>query len=209
MTADALGTFALLWLLAAAAPGPNVAYSVGTGLVTPLPKALFAGLGIALGGLVYAVLVSAGLGTLLTASADAFTVVKWIGVVYLLWLSWRQWHAADRQLAEAQPLAARSGGRILLRAAGIMLANPKAMLAYAAIFPAFVAPGAPALPQFALLSAISAACSLAVHTGYIVLAGRLGGWRALRRRPRLVGRCSAGLYFLAAGALALVRRGAA
>lgn len=208
MTAETLATFALLWLLAAAAPGPNVAFTVGVGLATPLPQALCAGVGIALAGLVYAGLVSAGLGTLLTASAGAFAAVKWLGVAYLLWLAWTQWRAAGRSVPGTEAVAARSGGRILLRAAAVMLANPKAMLAYAAIFPAFVAPGTPALPQFAVLSLTSALCSLAVHSGYIVLAGRLGGWTALRRRPRTVGRLSASLYFLAAAALALVRRGA-
>lgn len=209
MSAGTLATFALLWTLAAAAPGPNTAFTVATGLITPLPKAYLAALGIALGGLVYAALASAGLGTLLFASAQAFAAVKWLGVAYLLWIALRTWRAAGRARPAEAPERPRPGGLVLLQAFAIMLANPKAALAYAAFFPAFVAPDAPALPQFALLTATSAACSLTVHCSYITLAGRLGGLPALRRRPVAVGRLSAGIYLAAAAALATLRRGGA
>lgn len=97
----------------------------------------------------------------------------------------------------------------MLQAAVVMMANPKAALAYAAIFPAFVDPAAPALPQFALLTATATLGSISVHMVYVSLARRLGGWRALQARPATVQRMSGTFYLVAAGALALVRRGAA
>jgi homoserine/homoserine lactone efflux protein len=209
MTPETLAAFALLWTLAAAAPGPNVAFTVATGLATPLPRAFLAATGIALAGLVYAALVAAGLGTLLLASAEAFAMAKWLGVAYLGWLALRAWSAAGRAPALPQGHSdPASGPRLLLRAAAVMLANPKAALAYAAIFPAFVAPEAPALPQLALLSVAAALCSFAVHCGYIAVARHLGDLSALRRRPALAGRVTAALYATAACALAAVRRGA-
>lgn len=103
MTLEAWTSFAALWLLAAAAPGPNVAFTVATGLRTPLPRALLAPVGIGLGGLAFAAAVSAGLGTLLMASADAFRVVKWLGVAYLAWLGLRSWHRARAAAPDAPP----------------------------------------------------------------------------------------------------------
>jgi homoserine/homoserine lactone efflux protein len=209
MTPETLAAFALLWTLAAAAPGPNVAFTVATGLATPLPRAFLAAAGIALGGLVYAALAAAGLGTLLLASAEAFAAVKWLGVAYLAWLALRAWREAGRAPSVPRAgLAPAAGTGLLLRAAAVMLANPKAALAYAAIFPAFVAPKAAALPQLALLSMTAAVCSFAVHCAYIALAGRLGSVPVLRRHPALAGRITAAMYAVAACALAAVRRGA-
>lgn len=210
MTVETWLTFLAVWLLAAAAPGANVAFTVATGLSTPLPRAFWAPVGIGIGGLVYAAGVSAGLGTLLAASADIFAVIKWLGVAYLLWLAVRQWRAGDRATAMAAPAAQpKAGSKVCLQALTIMMANPKAALAYAAVFPAFVAPEAPAWPQFAILSATSAAASITVHCAYIGLAHRLGAWQRMRRRPALVHRVSAGIYLVAAAALALVRRAGA
>lgn len=209
MTLETWLTVFAIWLLAAAAPGANVAFTIATGLATPLPRALLAPVGIGLGGFVYAAGVSAGLGTLLLASGEIFSVIKWVGVAYLLWLGIRQWRTAGRAGLAAAPAKPKAGALVCLQAFVIMMANPKAALAYAAIFPAFVVPDAPLWPQFALLSLASVAASITVHTAYILLAGRLGAWQAMRARPALVHRASGTIYLLAAAALALVRRGAA
>jgi homoserine/homoserine lactone efflux protein len=209
MTFETGISFYFIWLLAAAAPGPNVAFTIATGLSTPLPRALLAPVGIGLGGLVYALGVSAGLGTLLKASAEAFAVVKWVGVAYLVWLGVRQWQAAGRSGLATTPVKPKTGPVVCLQAFVVMVSNPKAALAYAAIFPAFIEPGGTAWQQFALLSGIAAAASVTVHCSYILLAARLGGWQVMRARPALVHRASGTIYLLAAAALALVRRGVA
>src|SRR5689334_10859295 len=93
MTIETWATFAAATTLLLIIPGPTVllvvSYALGQGLRTALPMAL----GVALGDFTAMTLSMLGLGALLAASAVLFTVLKWIGAAYLIWLGIKLWRA--------------------------------------------------------------------------------------------------------------------
>lgn len=92
-----------------------------------------------------------GLAAILVASQNALTIVKWLGVAYLIWMGVRMWRqAGNRSKMGAAPTASMK----LLWSQGFLTsaANPKAVVFFAALFPQFIDPGAPFLPQFLILS---------------------------------------------------------
>ena len=88
-----LSTFAVVAAAALAlslTPGPAVLYIVARGVEGGRPAGLVSALGIGLGGLVHVLFAAVGLSAILTSSAAAFSVVKWLGVAYLVWLGFSQ-----------------------------------------------------------------------------------------------------------------------
>ena len=202
MSPEAWLSLAVIWMAAVATPGPNVAFTVATGLATPRPAAFLAAVGIGLGGIVYAVLALTGLGALLYASPTAFAAVRWLGVAYLAWLGVRALRPPREPDAIGPARTPTPGGRLVAQGFGVMMANPKAVLAVAAILPPFLDPARPALPQVAIIAATICAGSILVHCGYIAAAARLAAWRPLTQRPRLMRSLAGTVYLVAAAALA-------
>ncbi len=93
-----------------------------------------------------------GLAAILVASQNALTVVKWLGVAYLVWMGISMWRHADR--AKSGVGAASSTSLRLLWSQGFLTsaANPKAVVFFAALFPQFIDPNQPFLLQFVILS---------------------------------------------------------
>lgn len=141
-----------------------------------------------------------GLAAVIATSADAFTVIKWLGVAYLAWIG--------LQLCLSKPRDIElSGGETTSRAALFRQsfitsnANPYAVVFFAALFPQFIDPSAATLPQAAILGA-----TYLVVDGAILI---LWGWLAIHsaRRIRalasgLVNRICGLLMIAAAGLLA-------
>lgn len=93
-----------------------------------------------------------GLAAILVASQNALTVVKWFGVVYLVWMGVRMWRHAGNAKSTAN--AARSASLAMLWSQGFLTsaANPKAVVFFAALFPQFIDPNSSFIPQFLSLS---------------------------------------------------------
>lgn len=93
-----------------------------------------------------------GLATILVASQNALTIVKWAGVTYLIWMGVRMWRNASH--AKVSEGAAPSASLKTLWGQGFLTsaANPKAVVFFAALFPQFIDPSQPFVPQFLMLS---------------------------------------------------------
>lgn len=119
-----------------------------------------------------------GLAAILVASQSALTVVKWLGVGYLVWMGIRMWRGAGKA---GRPGAAASTSLRSLWAQGFLTsaANPKAVVFFAALFPQFIDPALPFLPQFLALSLTYIVVDGAFLSGYGVsadwLASKLRG----------------------------------
>ncbi|OHC45425.1 MAG: threonine transporter RhtB, partial [Pseudomonadales bacterium RIFCSPLOWO2_02_FULL_63_210] len=152
------------------------------------------------------VIVAAGVGAILAASEVAFGLIKWFGVVYLVYLGYRQWQALPSDM-EAQ--AERPIGRpltLVLRGFLVNFSNPKAIVFILAVLPQFLDPQAPLLMQHLLMGVTMICVDLVVMAGYTGLAAR--ALRALRspRQQRVMNRTFAVLFVGAAALLATVRR---
>jgi threonine/homoserine/homoserine lactone efflux protein len=130
-------------------PGPTILLVIGQSLGGGARNALPLAAGVALGDLTAMSLSLAGMGALLAASATAFTVLKWAGAAYLVWLGVRLWRAPV-DAAAAPPLPAR---RAMREAYVVTALNPKSIVFFVAFVPQFLDPARAFLPQAAILVA--------------------------------------------------------
>jgi threonine/homoserine/homoserine lactone efflux protein len=125
-------------------PGPTVllvvSYALGQGWRAALPMAI----GVALGDFTAMTLSLLGIGALLMASATVFTLVKWAGAAYLVYLGIKLFRAGGT--LEAEPRSASAPGLKMLAHAWLVTSlNPKGILFFVAFFPHFVNPSARAI----------------------------------------------------------------
>jgi homoserine/homoserine lactone efflux protein len=150
-----------------------------------------------------------GLGAIVASSVVAFTVIKFIGVTYLLYLAGRQWRASGRDLREQLgENPTRDGLPLLARGFLVNATNPKALMFYLAVLPQFVVPSAPLASQYAVIGVTFITTDIVVMSIYAGLATRLLKLLGTRQQ-RVLNRFFAGLFATAAVVLALVRRSAA
>jgi threonine/homoserine/homoserine lactone efflux protein len=147
-----LGTHDLLLFVASglllnATPGPDTLYIVGRGTTQGWRAGATAALGIGAGTLVHITAAALGLSALLAASATAFTVVKIIGAVYLVYVGISLFRpSAPRQDAATGAAPAASLRTIFVQGFLTNVLNPKVALFFLAFLPQFVAPDAPSKP---------------------------------------------------------------
>jgi threonine/homoserine/homoserine lactone efflux protein len=115
-------------------PGPSMLIIMMTAIERGLWRSVLAITGVVLADAILLVLVLSGLGALLYTSALAFTVLKWLGAGYLLYLGWMQL----RNAREAALNAATSGSNAFLQGLGTTLLNPKIIGFLIVYFPQFL-----------------------------------------------------------------------
>jgi homoserine/homoserine lactone efflux protein len=185
-------------------PGPAVLLVVSQSLASGVGSGLRAALGILAANAGYFFLSAIGVGAALVASYELFFAVKWLGVVYLVWLGL---HALLRPRRTLSPgTGSRPAARPFLHGVVTQGANPKVILFFTALLPQFVSPESAVAPQIAILGASSIAIELAALSLYAGLAARAR--RAVARPGTLaIFDRASGVLLLGAGAgLATLRR---
>ena len=186
-------------------PGPDVLYIVSNALRSGAKAGVVAGLGITAGCFVHVLAAAVGVGALLAASATAFTVLKWAGAAYLVWVGIRllfapastvRWGAPEgAPPAYGAPLWAVFRGGFLTN-----VLNPKVAIFFLAFVPQFIAPGAEhkAL-TFVLLGTLFNINSVAVNSGWALAAAWLARSGFVQRGMQWLDRI-AGAMFIGFGA---------
>jgi threonine/homoserine/homoserine lactone efflux protein len=169
-------------LLVAMTPGPGILYIVARTLAGGRREGLASSVGLGLGGLVHVFGGAVGLSALIMASAEAFTLLKIAGALYLIWLGLKTWRAARAiEPTEVQTTGARRAFR-----EGIVVEalNPKTAAFFLAFIPQFVDPSADIAAQFIVLGLISVALNTSADlvVTYWAAKARAG----LARRPSFV-----------------------
>jgi homoserine/homoserine lactone efflux protein len=170
----------LLFLVMEAAlslsPGPAVFYVVSQGARGALRRTLPAVAGILSANGAYFALSATSLGAIIAASARFFTIAKWLGAAYLIYLGIKALLSAAAMRAVALSDAPASGARdwhgVYLGGLTLQFANPKALLFFLALLPQFIDPARPVVPQMLILAATSMVPEFCVLTGYGWLAHR-------------------------------------
>lgn len=202
--AQHLMLFVLAGLLLNLTPGPDVLYIVTSALRSGARAGVVAGLGITAGCFVHVFAAAVGVGALLAASATAFTMLKWLGAAYLLWVGARLLLAraappsADLQaLARTQPqssLAAVFRGGFLTN-----VLNPKVAIFFLAFVPQFIAPDTEQKAlAFVLLGTLFNVNSIAVNSGWALAAAWMARHGAVQRGMHWLDR-AAGVMFIGFG----------
>jgi threonine/homoserine/homoserine lactone efflux protein len=187
---QSLVAFTLAAALLTVTPGLDTALVLRTAAAEGSRRAFSAALGICLGCLAWGALVAVGLGILLQASELAYTMLKWVGAAYLLYLGVRLILVA-RDDAEESAGAPPARASWFLRGLLTNLLNPKVGAFYVSFLPQFVPAGASVPATTLLLAAIHAGLGLAWFLLLIgatrPLARRLGDPRVVRALDRLTG----------------------
>lgn len=199
-----------LWLLYLTAviglsltPGPNGLLALSHGALYGHRRALFTVAGGLLGFVVLMALSMFGIGALLQASADALTLLKWIGGAYLVWLGIQLWRSPPLRLTNLDDATARPGAQLFRQGLFSALSNPKVILFFGAFLPQFLDPQRPLWLQFAVMALTFALVEGIVEYILARLAHRIRPW--LERSGKGFNRVCGGLFAAMGAALPTVR----
>ncbi len=195
-----LAAFLLAGIALNLTPGPDTMYVLARSLGQGRWAGIVSALGIAAGCVFHITAAALGLSALLATSALAFTVVKWVGALYLVWMGVGMLRGGAGPEA-VQGLKPASLWRIFRDGVVTNVLNPKVALFFLAFLPQFVDPsrGSPGL-QFVLLGLLFSVTGTAWLAFLAGAAGAFGGW--LRRNPRVAAwqKRATGAVFVALGA---------
>ena len=200
-------TFLVAAILISVSPGAGAVNTMSNGLRYGVKRSLPAILGLQLGYGAQILLVGAGLGAIMASSATALTVIKWVGVAYLVWLGIQKWREPVME-AVAEDQSAISHRRQFWNAALVNLTNPKATVFLVALFPQFLIADAPHGPQLITMGTTLILVDCLVMLGYALLASQLFRFMTTPQRQRQMNRVFGGLFVTAAMALASFKRAA-
>ncbi|WP_170595596.1 LysE family translocator [Ruegeria arenilitoris] len=180
-----------LWLAFVAAstallliPGPTVLLVLSYALSKGRSVAVASATGVALGDLIAMTASLLGLGALVLASATLFSVLKWVGAAYLVWLGIKLLRSAPsggmQAVATGRDVTARG---VFGHAAAVTALNPKSIAFFIAFVPQFLRPAEPLGPQFAILITTFVGLAGLNALAYALLADRL---RRVIGRPGII-----------------------
>jgi homoserine/homoserine lactone efflux protein len=190
--------FALVALVVTLVPGPAFIVVLTTALRRGFRPGAYATAGIVIGDAVYFFLTAVGLGSLLATSFWTFTIFKWLGIIYLVYLGLRSLFFPNNSLIAADG-GSVSGRSSFITALTVQLANPKLLLFLAALLPQFLDPTRPVAPQLAVLGPIFMLSDTIIYLLLSMLAARARPLLASPRATRIVSRVS-GVAMLGAAA---------
>lgn len=177
MDINTLALFALTEFLASLTPGPAVLLVIGLSIRQGFQIGFMATLGILTTNAVFFTLSALGVGALILTSATLFTIVKWIGAAYLVYIGVgmiaplvkRMWQSrsigAGLDLAEAKaaaPKSHQSRAQSFWKGFTVSASNPKNIAYFVAIIPQFISPEGNVAIQFVILGVMSVLIELPV-----------------------------------------------
>jgi len=167
--------FLLMAAVTVVCPGPGVVMTLTNALRYNMAGTFAGILGIAIGAFVVAAISATSLGALLATSPQAFSVVKYIGVAYLIYLGIRLWRAPAFKFKE-QPAHEVSFVRRIMEGVSLQLTNPNVILFYLSVFPQFIDPELGYSIQFISMVCTYSALIVIIHWLYAITARRAKGW---------------------------------
>jgi threonine/homoserine/homoserine lactone efflux protein len=190
--------FVVASFVLAITPGPAVLYVVSRSVADGRRSGLASVLGVALGNLGNALGASAGLAVLFAVSATAFSIVKYAGACYLIYLGLRTLQAS-RLTAQRVDIAPAHLGLVVRDGFVVALLNPKTALFFAAFLPQFLGPETVSTGHMVALGGSFVAIAATTDTAYALVAGALAPALARTRGLPSLGRYVSGATFIGLG----------
>jgi len=174
-------------LVVIGAPGPDNILVLTRGVTLGRRAALVSAAGASVGLICHSLFAAAGLSALLANSAVAFSVVKYVGAAYLIYLGITALLSRDRFVLAEREASPVSLGSVFTQAVASNVLNPKIAIFFLAYLPQFADPSAATgtVPQLLILGLAFALLTWAVFSAVAFFSGGLGAW--LRSRPRVAG----------------------
>jgi threonine/homoserine/homoserine lactone efflux protein len=207
MQADVLLAYCAFAAVSVVSPGPATVLAIRNALSGSMRGVFYGAVGNMAGLFCLSAASMLGLGVLLRTSATLFLAVKIIGAVYLFYLGFKQLRGrASIAIPDNGAMPWRSAWSYFREAIGLALTNPKPILFFAALFPQFVAPSAPLLPQFFVLTGIFMLMSLCSLHIYAFMARQARRALTQPRIVRWVDRVTGALFVSFGAALLALKR---
>jgi homoserine/homoserine lactone efflux protein len=204
-------TFFIAACLIAISPGSGAVLSMSHGLAYGVKKTSGTIAGLQAGLLLVLFIAGAGVGSLLIASEVAFSIVKTIGALYLIWLGFSQWRARGGVDNDPSPQPIPQTAAPTLRKRFLLgfltnATNPKGIIFMVAVLPQFITHDAPLLPQLLILAATMCSIDLMVMHSYAFAASSMQRYfrdaRAVKKQNMFFG----GVLMTVGTALFFVKR---
>ena len=179
-----------LWLAFVAAstallliPGPTVLLVLSYALSQGRRVAVASAIGVALGDFIAMTASLLGLGALVLASATLFTILKWIGAAYLIWMGLKLLRAPRSEGLDTVSTETTTPRKILGHTCAVTALNPKSIAFFIAFVPQFVSVSAPLAPQFAILISTFVGLAALNALAFALLADKL---RMTIKKPSVI-----------------------
>jgi len=200
-----LGAFLVASFILAVTPGPGVFYIVARSVTQGRMPGLASVAGVALGNLGNAIGASLGLAALFAVSSVAFTAVKYLGALYLVFLGIQALRNRQPTAGNVDPaLPAIALSRIFADGFVVALLNPKTALFFAAFLPQFIDPARAPMAQTIVLGVIFVLIAAVTDSIYAVTAGAVRPWLQRAKGVRAAGRWFTGGAFIGLGILTAI-----
>lgn len=177
---DKLLTFALAAFVIIVIPGPSVLFTIGRALSAGRRGAFISLVGNSVGCYLQVIAVAAGVGAIVQESVTVYTVIKYVGAAYLVYLgvqAFRRRHALSAALGT--PVVARTERRLFLDGVIVGVSNPKMIVFYTVVMPQFTDPGRGHVwAQLLILGAFVPVIAIACDSVWAFAAGSARVWLA-------------------------------
>lgn len=162
--------FLLTTLIVVATPGAGVLYTLAAGVSRGWQASIVAAFACTLGIVPHMIAAVTGLAAIMHASAVAFSIIKWLGVAYLLYLAWKTFRDKSVFAIDSEPTKP-SPWRVIMSGVLVNTLNPKLTIFFFAFLPQFVPTGSPnSVLQMVELSLVFMLATFVVFAVYGVLA---------------------------------------
>ena len=197
--------FAASWVISIS-PGTGAVFAMSSGLTYGFKRGYVGTIGLTLGMWTLLAVAALGLGALLTSSTLAFSIVKALGVAYLIWLGVAQWRSPAHAIKASATSEVFNWRQMIVKGWAVNATNPKGVLFMLAVVPQFIQPSKELLPQYLIIAATLSFTDLVVMAGYTFLAAKLLRLLQSEQQIRLMNRVFGGLFIGAAMLLASFKR---
>lgn len=187
-------------------PGAGAIASMSSGLSYGFRRGYWNALGLQLALIVQIGIVAAGVGVLFATTPWAFLVVKWFGVLYLLYLAYLQWNAPIQSIEVKTENKPKTIPMLILHGFLVNMSNPKAIVFLLAVLPQFLDLSKPQWIQYVIMAVTMIMIDLIVMAGYTGLAAKVLRLLKSPKQQKYMNRTFAILFSCAAALLSLVHQ---
>ena len=187
------------------APGAGVVYAITTGIQGGLRGNFWCRVGLAVGILVLMTASVSGLGVIVANSPTIFTVLRFIGIAYLIYLGIKAWRAPATSLIADGAIPAHNGRRQFAEAFMLQITNPQPLVFFISLLPQFIDQKLAYIPQVVIMTIVYSFLVFAVMTIYTFAVARA---RTFFKSPQasLILRRTSAVFFFIIAALVIVTR---
>lgn len=187
-------------------PGAGAIASMSSGLNYGFKQGYWNAIGLQLALLVQFAVVAAGAGVLFATTPWAFSIVKWFGVLYLVYLAYLQWTAPIKSIELETLLYQPSILKLMMHGFLVNMSNPKAIVFLLAVLPQFLDLSQPQALQYGVMAVTMITIDLIVMAGYTGLAAKVLKLLKSPRQQKIMNRIFAVLFACAAGLLSTIHQ---